>query len=83
MVKLMLSNIVVKGDILSDPKFSYLFTVDAVNALVMEGVAFRDAYKIVGNAKKKSLYELLDVRIPCFVKYFLGCLPISPWSTSL
>jgi argininosuccinate lyase len=49
MVKLMLSNIVVKEDILSDPKFSYLFTVDAVNALVMKGVAFRDAYKIVGN----------------------------------
>lgn len=49
MVKLMLSNIVVKEDILSDPKFSYLFTVDAVNELVMKGVAFRDAYKIVGN----------------------------------
>jgi argininosuccinate lyase len=36
------------GDILADEKYKYLFTVDEVNRLVMQGVPFRDAYKIVG-----------------------------------
>lgn len=45
---LMLNNIEVKKDILSDEKYKYLFTVDAVNELVMKGVPFREAYKIIG-----------------------------------
>ena len=48
MAALMLSNIEVKKDILSDEKYKYLFTVDAVNNLVMQGTPFRDAYKIIG-----------------------------------
>ncbi len=48
MAGLMLSNIEVKKNILADEKYKYLFTVDEVNKLVMEGTAFRDAYKIVG-----------------------------------
>jgi argininosuccinate lyase len=31
-----------------DDKYKYLFTVDDVNKLVMQGISFRDAYKIVG-----------------------------------
>ena len=34
--------------ILKDDKYKYLFTVDEVNKLVMQGIPFRDAYKIVG-----------------------------------
>jgi len=49
MTKLMLSNIEVKDNILDDPKYTYLFTVDAVNQLVVSGAPFRDAYKIIGN----------------------------------
>jgi argininosuccinate lyase len=49
MVHLMLSNIEVKEDILRDPKYTYLFSVEAVNALVNKGVPFREAYKQVGN----------------------------------
>lgn len=49
MAHLMLSNIQIKKDILSDPKYLYLFTVDALNDLVVSGVPFRDAYKIIGN----------------------------------
>ena len=45
---LMLSNIEIKKDILADEKYKYLFTVDEVNKLVMQGVPFRDAYKIIG-----------------------------------
>ncbi len=48
MAALMLSNIEVKKDILSDEKYKYLFTVEAVNNLVMQGTPFRDAYKIIG-----------------------------------
>ncbi len=49
MAHLMLSNIKIKDNILSDPKYQYLFTVDALNDLVVSGVPFRDAYKIIGN----------------------------------
>ncbi len=48
MAGLMLSNVEIKKDILADEKYKYLFTVDEVNRLVMQGVPFRDAYKIVG-----------------------------------
>jgi len=48
MAGLMLSRIEIKKDILKDDKYKYLFTVDEVNKLVMQGVPFRDAYKIVG-----------------------------------
>ena len=48
MAALMLSNIDVKKDILSDEKYKYLFSVEEVNRLVNEGVPFRDAYKKIG-----------------------------------
>jgi len=38
----------VNTSILDDKKYDYLFTVDALNELVAQGVPFRDAYKIVG-----------------------------------
>ena len=48
MAGLMLSNIEIKRDILSDEKYKYLFSVEEVNKLVNEGIPFRDAYKKVG-----------------------------------
>jgi argininosuccinate lyase len=48
MVQLMLSNLQVKQDILNDEKYKYLFSVEEVNKLVLQGVPFRDAYKKVG-----------------------------------
>ncbi len=45
---LMFSNIKVKQDILNDAKFKYLFSVEEVNKLVLQGIPFRDAYKKVG-----------------------------------
>lgn len=38
----------VNTDILSDEKYLYLFSVEAVNELVLQGVPFRDAYKQIG-----------------------------------
>jgi len=44
----MLSQVQVKEGLLDDEKYDVLFSVDAVNNLVVEGKPFRDAYKIVG-----------------------------------
>jgi argininosuccinate lyase len=48
MANFMISQIQVKKNILKDKKYTYLFTVEEVNALVVKGVPFRDAYKKVG-----------------------------------
>lgn len=48
MSKLMLKNISVKDNILDDPKYQYLFSVEEVNKLVLAGTPFREAYKKVG-----------------------------------
>jgi argininosuccinate lyase len=48
MVHLMISNIKVKENILDDDKYKFLFSVEEVNKLVLQGVPFRDAYKKVG-----------------------------------
>jgi argininosuccinate lyase len=48
MAHLMLSNILVKENILADDKYKFLFSVEEVNKLVLSGMPFRDAYKKVG-----------------------------------
>ncbi len=48
MTKLMLKNIKIKDNILDDPKYKYLFSVEEVNNLVLAGTPFREAYKKVG-----------------------------------
>ncbi len=49
MTILMLSHIRIKKDILQDEKYKYLFSVEAVNELVNQGIPFREAYKTIGN----------------------------------
>jgi argininosuccinate lyase len=44
----MLEHIEVKNNILDDPKYAYLFSVEEVNRMVLNGTPFRDAYKQVG-----------------------------------
>jgi len=44
----MFQNITIKADILKDKKYDYLFSVEVVNDLALQGVPFREAYKIVG-----------------------------------
>ncbi|WP_018627127.1 argininosuccinate lyase [Niabella aurantiaca] len=56
MAGLMISNIEVKPDLLKDEKYKYLFTVDLVNQLVLEGVPFRDAYIQVGRSVEDGSY---------------------------
>lgn len=42
---------------MNDPKYSYLFSVEEVNRLVLSGVPFRDAYKQVGLAIEKGEFN--------------------------
>jgi argininosuccinate lyase len=49
MTILMLSHIRIKKDILQDEKYKYLFSVEAVNELVNQGISFREAYQTIGN----------------------------------
>ncbi|KUY15618.1 argininosuccinate lyase [Elizabethkingia miricola] len=44
----MLQHIVVKDGILKDEKYKYLFSVEAVNREVLNGLPFREAYKKIG-----------------------------------
>ncbi len=48
MAGLMLSNIEIKTNLLKDEKYAFLFSVEEVNKLVLQGMPFRDAYKKVG-----------------------------------
>jgi len=48
MTGLMLTNIEIKSNILEDEKYKFLFSVEEVNKLVLQGLPFRDAYKKVG-----------------------------------
>ena len=48
MASLMIQNMEVKKDLLEDPRYQYLFSVEEVNKLVLGGMPFRDAYKKVG-----------------------------------
>lgn len=48
MSRLMLENVKVRENILDDSKYQYLFSVEVVNKLVLEGMPFREAYKKVG-----------------------------------
>ena len=57
MVKLMLENIRVKDNILSDEKYKFLFSVEEVNKLVLSGMPFRDAYKKIGLDIEEGKYN--------------------------
>ena len=52
-----LESVRVNEDILEDPKYDYLFTVEEVNRLVQEGIPFRDAYRIVGEKVERGEFN--------------------------
>ena len=57
MMRLMLGSIQVRDNILADEKYRFLFSVEAVNLLVNEGVPFREAYQRVGNEIEKGNFH--------------------------
>lgn len=54
-----LKNIKVNKNILDDPKYDYLFSVDTLNTLVMNGMSFRDAYVKIGKDIENGEYKPL------------------------
>lgn len=57
MASFMLPQIRVKDNILDDPRYDYIFTVEDVNHLVLQGMPFRDAYREVGMAVQRGEYK--------------------------
>ena len=57
MCDFMLQHIRVNRDILSSFKYDYLFTVEDVNRLVLQGVPFREAYKTIGMQVQNHTYQ--------------------------
>jgi argininosuccinate lyase len=57
MMKFMLDHIQINKDILSDTKYNYLFSVEAVNNKVIAGVPFRDAYNEIGNQIEQDNFK--------------------------
>jgi argininosuccinate lyase len=57
LMHLMLSAVQVKERILEDEKYTYLFSVEAVNELVNNGVPFREAYQQVGNRINQGSFQ--------------------------
>lgn len=57
MATYMLGEIRIKDNILEDCKYDYIFTVEDVNRLVLEGMPFRDAYKKIGLEVQNGTYK--------------------------
>lgn len=53
----MFEHIQVKEDILNDEKYLYLYSVEVVNELVMQGIPFREAYIQVGQNIEAGNFE--------------------------
>ena len=53
----MLPQIRIKDNILDDPRYDYIFTVEDVNRLVLGGLPFRDAYKTIGMQVQRGEYR--------------------------
>jgi len=53
---LMLANIEIKTDILKEEKYKNLFTVEAINNLVLSGTPFREAYLQVGQQVENNSF---------------------------
>ena len=56
MCDFMLQHIRINEGILENKKYDYLFTVEDVNRLVLEGTPFREAYREVGMAVQEGRY---------------------------
>lgn len=56
MAEFMLQHIRVNPDIINDPRYDCLFTVEEVNRLVLSGMPFREAYRKVGLEVRDGSY---------------------------
>lgn len=54
---MMLDHIIVKDGIMDDPRYDYMFTVEDVNRLTLDGMPFRDAYRTIGMQVQRGEYR--------------------------
>ncbi len=52
-----IDNMTVNTNLMADDRYKYVYSVEDVNKLVMQGVPFRDAYKQVGGQINAGTYE--------------------------
>ncbi|MBV5313936.1 MAG: argininosuccinate lyase [Prolixibacteraceae bacterium] len=52
-----IDNMTVNTNVMADERYKYVYSVEDVNKLVMQGVPFRDAYKQVGTQINSGTYE--------------------------
>lgn len=52
-----IQQVIVKDIDLNDEKYQYLFTVDSINNLVVEGMSFREAYQKIGGEVQNGSYQ--------------------------
>ena len=98
MMQLMFSHIQVNDQIVNDPKFQYMFSVEEVNKLVNAGMPFRDAYKKVGldieagkfnydlnvdHTHEGSIGNLCTAEIKNLMKKIIGSFPFQTVSTAI
>lgn len=58
----MLQNIIINAQAVEEEKYKYIFSVDVVNNMVLNGTTFRDAYKQVGLDIERGNFEpIMDV----------------------
>ncbi|WP_297797353.1 argininosuccinate lyase [uncultured Eudoraea sp.] len=57
MMTFSLRDINVNTDILDDPRYDYLFSVETLNQLVLGGMPFRDAYKQMGKEIEEGSFK--------------------------
>ena len=52
-----IQQVIVKDIDLTDEKYQYLFTVDSINNLVVDGQSFREAYQAIGAEVQAGTYK--------------------------
>ncbi|PKQ63748.1 argininosuccinate lyase [Labilibaculum filiforme] len=57
MTRIMLSEVKINKNVLEDERYKYMFTVEEVNQMVLNGVPFRDAYKKIGQIVEEGKFE--------------------------
>ncbi len=65
-----IKKIIINKNIIDNPKYDYLFTVDSLNKWVMQGIPFRDAYKKMKLEIKNKNYipNIFNNTTPAIIK---------------
>ncbi|BDD04226.1 argininosuccinate lyase [Aureibacter tunicatorum] len=57
MAEFMFDKIIINKDAIKDPKYDYIYSVEKVNEKVLQGIPFREAYKMIGQDIAEGKYQ--------------------------